>query len=295
VCTALGSWLDALDRASENAAGAGEGGDAADAKKALSKLLKTAQNATATAQAKLKKAGAPKTPNGKQVAGFVKETYAQVLRSITQAQKSVARAKTTDPIVFTDAVRAAQGGVESGLESQQAALRSATDADDPPLVAAFAAQTACTRPVENDATPGVTLEPAEAAPGTAVTVRPSGVDDVGVDICSSSSAFASELLADDGTRLATGSEAIDVPATATAGRAWVRLVCYLPDATGRRVIHGICGALTVTGEGAPAAEPAATDASCPPAPRVVLSQSILAAAAALSDGINPVLASPLAA
>jgi len=290
VCTALGSWLDTLDRASEKAAGAG--GDATDAKKALSKLLKDARKATVAVQAKIKKAGAPKTPNGKLVAGFMKETYAQITRSLTQAQKSVARAKATDPVAFVVEARAAQDAVEAGLESQQAALRSASDADDPPLVAAFAAQSACTRPVQNEASPGVTVEPTEAAAGTAVGVRPSDVDDAAVDTCSSSSAFASELLADDGTRLATGSETIDVPATATPGRAWVRLVCYLPDATGRRVIHGLCAPLTVTGEGAPVVEPDSGDASCPPAPRVVLSQSVLAAAAALSAGFNPVL-SPL--
>ena len=285
VCSALGSWLDALDRAAETAAG--DGGDAIAAKKALTKMLKNARKATATAQGKLLKAGAPKSPNGKQIASFVKETYAQVLRSITQAQKAVARAKATDPVAFVTAARSAQDAVEASLESQQAALRSATDADDPKLVAAFAEESACTRPVENEATPGVTVDPAEAAPGTAVSITPSGVDAAAVETCLSSSAFATELLADDGTRLATGSEAVDVPATATAGRAWVRLVCYLPDATGRRVIHGLCAPLGITGEGAQPVDRPPTDASCPPAPRIVLSQAIVAASAALELGLQP--------
>jgi hypothetical protein len=79
------------------------------------------------------------------------------------------------------------------------------------------------------------------------------VDAAAVTACYGSSAFATEFLAADGTRLGTGADTIDVSASAAPGRAWVRLVCYLPDDTGRRVIHGLC-AFTVTGDAAPPAE-----------------------------------------
>jgi hypothetical protein len=286
VCSSLGTWLDALERASETAAGAG--GDAADAKKALTKMLKSAKKATSSAQAKLKAAGTPKAPGGKQIAGFVNGGFAQVARTIAQAQKTVARAKTKDPARFVAKARAAQDGLEAGLESQQAALASASDADTASLVKAFAKQASCARPVRNEEPPGVAVEPPEAPAGTTVSVAPSGVDEAATTACFGSSAFATEFLAADGTRLGTGGETLDVSASAAPGRAWVRLVCYLPDATGRRVIHGMCAPFTVSGEGAPPAE-ATSDASCPPTPRLVLSQSVLAAEAALSTGFNPVL------
>jgi len=288
VCSALGTWLDALDRASDKAAGAS--GDAAHFKKALTQLLKTAQKATAAAQAKLKGAGAPKAPGGKQIAGFLKGGYAQVSKTIAQALKSVARAKPVDPVAFAAAARSAQDGLEAGLESQQAAFASASDADAPALIAAFADQPSCARPVQNGDVPGVAVEPSEAPPATTVSVAPSGVDAAATTACFGSSAFATEFLAADGTRLGTGSETLDVSASATPGDAWVRLVCYLPDVTGRRVIHGLCAPFTVSGAAAAPAEPAA-DASCPPTPRLVLVQSVIGAAASLSAGFNPVLSS----
>src|SRR5262245_65911856 len=74
VCGASASLLTKLDGATDKAVG-GSIDDAKDAKKALVKLLTTAKVATAAAEAKIKKAGAPKAPNGKQVAGFAKEAF----------------------------------------------------------------------------------------------------------------------------------------------------------------------------------------------------------------------------
>jgi hypothetical protein len=102
------------------------------------------------------------------------------------------------------------------------------------------------------------------------------------------------MIAPDGTLAATGGETVAVPETATPGDSFVRLVCYVPDATSRRVIYGLCAGFLVTaeGQGVPdSGDSAATD--CPPTPRLVLGQSVISVERAMSEAFNPLLFYPL--
>jgi hypothetical protein len=282
VCSALDTWRQDIDAAASTAAAA-DATDAKSAKKALNTFLTSADGATGDLVASLKQAGAPSGPGGKKAASTVKSSFAQVDRAIAEAKKSVARAATGAKFVTT--TRSAQDAVEAGLESAQTALGAARFLDSPALLAAFSAESACASAVAPDAdAPAITLDPTEGPPGTEIAITPA-VDAQGVESCVSSSAFRSELLGPDGAILATGAEAIAVPANATPGVHTVRLICYLPESTGRRVIHGLCAPFVVTG-----GEPGAAVSGCPPAPRVVVGQAILEAAAGLSNGFNPVMA-----
>ncbi len=142
MCGALDTWVSQIEKASTKTAKVTPK-SAADVKKRLTKLLTTAQVATKKASAQLKSAGAPSVKGGQQVAGLVREGFAQAQRTITQAKKSLAATKTNDPQAFTTAARTAQDGVEAGLEAIQAAFSAARTADAPPLVKAFAANADC--------------------------------------------------------------------------------------------------------------------------------------------------------
>lgn len=283
VCSALDTWRQDVDAAAATAAAAGAT-EAKSAKKALTKFLAAADGATGDLVASLKQAGAPSGSGGKKVASTVKTSFAQVDRAIAQARKTVAKAKTTSTGTFVATTRGAQDAVEAGLESTQAALGAARFLDSPALLAAFSAEPACADAVApDDDAPALTLAPTEGPPGTEITVSPA-VDGPAVEACIGSSAFRTELLGPDGAVIATGAEAIAVPANATPGVDAVRLVCYLPDATGRRVLHGLCAGFVVTG-----GDDLAGDTGCPPAPRVVVGQAIIEVAGGLSNGFNTVL------
>ena len=71
---------------------------------------------------------------------------------------------------------------------------------------------------------------------------------MGREQCATSSAYRLELLAADGTLATTGSTSVAVPDGLTPGEAAIRLVCYVPDSTARRVIFGMCGRFVVTDE-----------------------------------------------
>jgi hypothetical protein len=142
VCGALDTWVTRVQNASAKTAEATPT-SATDVKKRLTKLLATAQAATKQASSKLKSAGQPSVKGGQQIAALVREGFAQAQRTITQAKKSLASAKTTDPEGFTTAARTAQDGLEAGLEAIQAAFSAARTTDAPPLVKAFAADDDC--------------------------------------------------------------------------------------------------------------------------------------------------------
>jgi hypothetical protein len=138
-----------------------------------------------------------------------------------------------------------------------------------------------------------TITPSAGPPGTEVGFTLSGTDAAGTTECLTSSAYRLEFLAPDGVLAATGGESVAVPPDAPAGDSVIRLVCYVPDATGRRVIHGLCGAFTVTspGEALPPATAAAKP--CPPTPRLALGQSVVAVERVLSAAFNQQLFFPL--
>ena len=79
--------------------------------------------------------------------------------------------------------------------------------------------------------------------------------------------------------------------TATPGPAYLRLICYIADATGRRVIHGFCGAFEVLAAGSPAGAPVTGTINdpCPPTARLVVSDTILRASTALGSSFNQVI------
>jgi hypothetical protein len=139
------------------------------------------------------------------------------------------------------------------------------------------------------------ISPSSGPPGTEISYTVTGPGSTSDADCRGSSAFRTELLAEDGTRIATGENTISADAAATPGPAFVRLICYIADETGRRVIRGVCTPFEITAPGSPAgpatSAPAGStlDEPCPAAPRVVASQSVLEAQGRLSDAFNQVL------
>lgn len=278
VCASLGSWVNTLESGASSSAGATS---AKAAKKSLVKLLAKAEGATSTAIGKVGKAGAPKVPDGKAVASLLRQQLTQVKKTITQGKKQVAAAKGAG---FVAGARAAQDGFEAGLESIQQALQSASTLDAAPLLAAFNATPSCALVMAH--TDAADVAPASAAPGSEVSITPRGADAAATQQCFGSSAFHTELLGADGARVATGEQSIVIPDNAPGGAASALLVCYVPDTTGRRVLRGWCGSLTITGG---TAATTAGAPGCPPSPRLVVVESVIKAEAALSEGFNPVL------
>jgi len=142
VCGALDTWVTKVSAASAKTSQSVPS-SAADAKKRLMKLLTTTQRHTKTLVAELKRAGKPDVKGGQQVAATMREGFAQVQRTITQARKSLASAPTSDPTTFMTGARTAQDALEAGLEGIQAAFSAARTADAPALVKAFAANDDC--------------------------------------------------------------------------------------------------------------------------------------------------------
>lgn len=138
------------------------------------------------------------------------------------------------------------------------------------------------------------VTPSAGPAGTEVAYTLAGTDAAGTTECQQSSAYRLELLATDGTVAATGGVTVVVPEGAAIGDAAIRLVCYVPDGTGRRVIRGVCARFVVSepGEPVPAASEAAIE--CPATPRITLSQAVLTVERLLSQAFNPQLSAPLA-
>lgn len=143
VCGATSAWVAQVAKAADLAT-ATVPESSASVKKTLGRLLTTTVKSTATARKKLAQAGTPAVPNGKQIAATVKEGFRQVDSSLKQAKKGLANAAATDPVGFNTTVRGIQDGLESGLESIQAAFSAARDADDQALLKAFARTSSCT-------------------------------------------------------------------------------------------------------------------------------------------------------
>jgi hypothetical protein len=137
------------------------------------------------------------------------------------------------------------------------------------------------------------LTPPAGPVGTTVAYALAGTDQAGADQCSLSSAYRLELLAADGTLAATGGEAVTVPTGVSPGKATVRLVCYIPDATSRRVIHGLCARFEVTDGSAPPPASGSVAVDCPATPRVTVGQSVIAVERSFSEAFNPQLYYPL--
>ena len=139
------------------------------------------------------------------------------------------------------------------------------------------------------------VSPASGPPGTEIGFTAVGTSPTADAECRVSSAFATEFLAADGVRLATGADTIAVPETAAPGPGFLRLICYLGDETARPVIYGACVAFEVTAAGTPPgparSEPdgSAFEDPCPPSARVVASQSVLRAAGTLGRAFNQVI------
>jgi hypothetical protein len=135
------------------------------------------------------------------------------------------------------------------------------------------------------------ITPPGGPTGTQVTFALRGTDAAGAEQCAISSAYRLELLATDGTLASTGGTSVTVPAGLEPGKASIRLVCYVPDATNRRVIHGLCGGFRLTDGSPPPAHSGSRD--CPPTPRIALGQSVIAVERAMSQAFNPQLYYPL--
>lgn len=142
VCGALDSWTTEVTAASAKAAKA-KPKSAVGVRKQLTKLLATTELETKSLIADLRDAGQPDVKDGKQIAATMRDGYAQVLRIVAGAKKSLSKISTKDPVAFTNAVRGVQDSLESGLEGVQAAFSAVRSADAPTLVAAFAANKRC--------------------------------------------------------------------------------------------------------------------------------------------------------
>jgi hypothetical protein len=142
VCTSIGTWLDTIDRAAtKTASGAATTPKAA--KKALTKLLDQAVNASDSLVGKLGKAGAPAVADGKNLASILRGQYRQLSKSLKGALKTLKRAEVGDAVAFGGAARAVEDTFESALEQSQAAFNAAGLLDEPSLVDAFNAEPAC--------------------------------------------------------------------------------------------------------------------------------------------------------
>ena len=138
-----------------------------------------------------------------------------------------------------------------------------------------------------------TVAPPSGPGGTQVTYTLRGTDAAGTEKCAVSSAYRLELLAPDGTLSTTGSTSVAVPQGLTPGKAAIRLVCYVPDATARGVIHGMCGRFFLTDGSAPPEQSGSPKIDCPSTPRLALGQSVIAVERAMSEAFNPQLYYPL--
>jgi hypothetical protein len=138
------------------------------------------------------------------------------------------------------------------------------------------------------------LDPGSGPPGTTISYTVVGGPSADSE-CRGSSAFATELLDASGARIATGDDTIAVPDAATPGAGFLHLICYIADATGRRVIHGVCSGFEVTAAGTPAgpaktATGATINEACPATPRMVAAQSVIDTQTTLGLAFNQVLA-----
>jgi hypothetical protein len=163
------------------------------------------------------------------------------------------------------------------------------------VVVLAAAWPAASASAGDDAVGFGSLDPSSGAPGAEIhyTVVGGAIAD---SECRASSAFATELLASDGVRLATGADTIIVPDTAAPGTAYVRLICYVSDATGRRVIRGVCTSFEVLAAETTVAPTPKTGAAgvtvnepCPPSARVVVSESVIGSQTALGEAFNQII------
>lgn len=168
----------------------------------------------------------------------------------------------------------------------------------PLLVAAVALVAALAAPAAAgtaDDTAGLgSLDPGSGPPGTTISYTVVGGPNADSE-CRGSSAFATELLDASGVRISTGDDTIAVPDGATSGGGFLRLICYIADATGRRVIYGVCSGFEITAADAPAgsaktATGATINEACPATPRMVASQSVIDTQTTLGLTFNEVLA-----
>jgi hypothetical protein len=138
------------------------------------------------------------------------------------------------------------------------------------------------------------IDPSSGPSGTEIGYTVVGPGPTSDSECRGSSAFTTELLSVTGTRLATGADTIVVEG-AVPGPAFVRLICYIPDDTGRRVIRGVCATFEITTPDVPPGAPRTAaagntlDEPCPAAPRVVASQSVIRVQGRLGEAFNRVL------
>jgi hypothetical protein len=164
------------------------------------------------------------------------------------------------------------------------------------VVALIAVSVALAATAAGAGTAGVSIEtitPSGGPTGTDITYTLRGTDAAGAEQCAVSSAYRLELLAPDGTLATTGGSSVAVPAGIAPGKAAIRLVCYVPDATARRVIHGMCGRFFLTDGSPPPARTGAAKIDCPSTPRIALGQSVIAVERAMSEAFNPQLYYPL--
>jgi hypothetical protein len=76
----------------------------------------------------------------------------------------------------------------------------------------------------------------------------------------------------------------------------LRLICYVSDATGRRVIRGVCSSFdvvdantTVIGASSNAVAGSTVNVPCPAAPRTVVSESVIASQTTLGEAFNLII------
>ena len=137
------------------------------------------------------------------------------------------------------------------------------------------------------------VTPSSGSVGTDIAYTLAGTDAAGADQCANSSAYRLELLAPGGALATTGGGTVLVPEGTVVGQATIRLVCYVPDATNRRVIYGLCARFDITDAAAASEATGKAATKCPATARVVLGQSVIAVERAMSEAFNSKLYYPL--
>jgi hypothetical protein len=150
VCNAVGDWSERVDGAlalDDEAALT----DAATVRKSLLKLLKRAQRETRTLLSDLEGAGTPRVTGGKDAATALRDSYEQVLTSVTDARRGVKAASTTDPAAFLLALDGALAAATTAVGEVANTFETEPALNTAPILKAFRSQRACKKLAAADA------------------------------------------------------------------------------------------------------------------------------------------------
>jgi hypothetical protein len=149
-CNAIDDWADRVDDAltfDDEAPLV----DAATIRKSLLGLLKRAQKETRALLGDLDDAGTPRVTGGKDAATALRDSYEQVLTSVTDARRGVKAASTTDPAAFLLALDGALAAATTAVGEVATTFETEPALNTAPILKAFRSQRACKKLAAADA------------------------------------------------------------------------------------------------------------------------------------------------